>query len=62
MRYTKYSPRSLEEQDAYMWDAAEFDLLLNNLRLSESPFASIINDNMILNINAKISLCFVIMR
>ena len=30
MRYTKYSIRSLEEQDAYMWDAADFDLLLNN--------------------------------
>tara|TARA_B100001113_G_scaffold283842_1_gene239005 strand:+ start:502 stop:1308 length:807 start_codon:yes stop_codon:yes gene_type:complete len=30
MRYTKYSTRNLEEQDAYMWDAADFDLLINN--------------------------------
>ena len=30
MKYTKYSPRNLEQQDSYMWDAAEFDLLLNN--------------------------------
>jgi len=31
MRYTKYSFRDLEAQDAYMWDGAEFDLLLNEI-------------------------------
>ena len=29
MRYVKYAPRTLEEQDAYMWEAAEFDFLVN---------------------------------
>ena len=31
MRYTKYSFRDLEQQDSYMWDAAEFELLLNKI-------------------------------
>jgi len=29
MRYKKLSPRDLKEQDKYMWDEAEFDLLVN---------------------------------
>ena len=31
MRYKKYSFRDLEQQDSYMWDAAEFELLLNKI-------------------------------
>jgi len=31
LRYTKYSFRDLEQQDSYMWDAAEFELLLNKI-------------------------------
>ena len=31
MRYTKYSTRTLKHQDEYMWDSAEFDLILNEL-------------------------------
>tara|TARA_X000001036_G_C20631094_1_gene787233 strand:- start:761 stop:1555 length:795 start_codon:yes stop_codon:yes gene_type:complete len=31
LRYKKYSFRDLEQQDSYMWDAAEFELLLNKI-------------------------------